>query len=117
MYRAHLEHCFQHIERSRILIIDHEALEKRMPETMDLVQKHTSLDYMNFSQITTAMAESAFDKEYPGFKNNTGWGGEAVRITRKTYMPQDMKDQLNAFFHPDVDEIRRLSGLTLDGWP
>ena len=117
MYRAHLEHCFQHIPRSKVLIIDHAELKTKMPQVMDEVIRFTGLSYFNWTAVTNEMAEGAFDRAYPGFKNNTGWGGEATVITDKTRISEEMKESLNMFFHDDVDVVRKLSGLTLPGWP
>jgi len=117
MYRAHLAHCFQHLPRERVLVIDHKELEDDMPRIMAQVSAFSGLDAFDWSKTTNEMAEAAFDKAYPGFKNNTGWGGAAVSITKKTNITSEMRASLNAFFHPDVEAIRQLSGLALAGWP
>jgi len=116
--RHTLEHCFEHIDRSRFLVLDYAAAAPNMSAHMSRVVKHAGLAPFDFSNVTNELADARFEREIsPSFKENTGWAHD---LAPKWYvdlaMPSVLAGQWRTFVNKDVDYLRRLTGLELSGW-
>ena len=116
-YRSQIDHCFEHLDKSRFLFVDYDEMIKDYPETMARVVRHAGLEPFDFSNVTTAMAKEKFDHTYPKFKIITGWKHDlAPSWVNNATIPADLLAKLRAFYAPDAAYLRKLTGLKLKGW-
>jgi len=99
LYRVQIEHCLEHVDRSRFLFVDYAELVRDHVGVMNRVAAHAGLAPFNFSRVTPAMANERFDASYPKFKTITGWN--VLPDFNGSVLPRDIVQRLRAYFASD----------------
>jgi len=99
LYRVQIEHCLEHVDRSRFLFVDYAELVRDHVGVMNRVAAHAGLAPFNFSSVTPAMANKKFDLSYPKFKTITGWN--VLPDFKGSVLPRDMVMRLREYFASD----------------
>ena len=112
-YLPQLAHCLQHIPRDRLLVLDHADLQHDAAATMRKVLEFAGLPFFDYSQVSVADAERAFDRAFPSFKADIGWHGHSSAMR----MPGELAAQLREMYSHDTPALRALTGLPLPLFP
>jgi len=118
LYRAQLEHCFEHVDRSRFLLLDYAAVAgEDMRLAAQQLAQHAGLAAFDFSRFTDADANARFDASHSRFKQSTAWAADSVPAWfANLTMPADLQARLREFFGEDTEYLRTLTGLALKDW-
>jgi len=134
LYRPRLEHCLcaivaaaaaraltlaprESLDKSRVLFLDYHAITKDLGAAARAIVDHAGLAPFDWSAVTADAANARFAKLYPTFTTSTGWSHAlAPPEFSAAVVPAALEAELDAFLNDDVDALRRLTGLALDGW-
>ena len=98
LYYPQLVHCFQSIERSRVLILNTEDLRTDPQSVMTQVFVHAGVPKVNFLPLHTA--DALFKKRYPDFETISGWSHRGNSHSTDETIPFALKQKLEEFFRP-----------------
>lgn len=116
LYYLHLKQCFEHIDKSRILVVNQDEL-KHSPNTLlSRIFEHAGLPPVDLSHLTKEQALEEFHSRYPNFESTTGWGDRG-NDARVQVLPTQISDPLHQFFAPYNQKLFELLGVEpYPGW-
>ena len=103
MYLPHLIHCFQHISRERVLILNMEDLRTSPAVTLSKVFRHAGVPDVDMRNVTYDQARKLFSLHYPDFEHVSGWTHTSERTALQ--MPNEFRIFLTEFFRPFNKEL------------
>jgi len=118
LYRPMLDHCFEHLNRSRFLLLDYDVAAVNMSDTARRVVAHAGLSPFDFSRVTSSLALQKLNSTSQGFVSVTGWAHDSAPASLDNVVrpSEHVLQALRTFYASDTDYLRRLTGLPLQGW-
>jgi len=117
LYKPMLDHCFEHLDRKRFLLLDYDVTTRNITSAVTNIVRHAGLAPHDFSSVTHDDAMRRLDVMNFGLTSDTGWSHDSAPAwLDNVTIPKHVADALHNFYAADNSYLRRLTGLRLNGW-
>ena len=117
LYYAHFVHCFNTLEREKVLVFNYEELKSNPQSVLNKIFDHAGVNRVNMTHLTQEELHQKFKSRYPEFEVISGWTTSGLTVPIDETFPEHLKRQLQDFFRPYNQKLFELLKIEpYEGW-